>query len=47
MLFFHLMIAALLGLGSPSNGTATTQDTQETQDTPTTGGDAGHTPPPK
>jgi len=43
MFFFHLMLAALLGLGSPSNGTVTTQDDAP----PITGGDTGHIPPPK
>jgi hypothetical protein len=41
MFFFHLMIAALLAFGSPSNGTV------KTQDDPPPAGDIGHTPPPK
>lgn len=43
MYFFHLMIAALLAFGSPSNGTVTTQDDAP----PITGGDTGPTLPPR
>jgi len=40
-MFFHLLIALILGLGSPSNGTV------HTQDDPPVGGDTGQIPPPK
>lgn len=41
MFFYHLLIALILGLGSPSDGTV------KTQDEPPIGGDTGHIPPPK
>jgi hypothetical protein len=41
MFFFHLMIAALLAFGSPSNGTV------KTQDDPPVGGDTGPIIPPR
>lgn len=43
MFLFHLMIAALLALGSPSNATVTTQDDSP----PITGGDTGPIIPPR
>lgn len=41
MFFCHLLIALMLGLGSPSSTTL------DDQDQPPVGGDTGHTPPPK
>jgi hypothetical protein len=41
MFFCQLLIALILGLGSPSNGTV------HTQTDPPVGGDTGQNPPPK